>query len=213
MSQPHRGLLITLDGPKGAGKSTTARNVGRDLERRGLAVHVTTQPSRNQLGEIARSKTDTYRGLTLACLVAADRYHHLAHELRPRRDAGEIVICDRYVASSFVLQQMDGVPLDFVEAINAHADLPDLAVILTADPTIAAARIARRGSHDRFHTDVSTSAREVELYSKAAKRLAELGHEVVTLDTTGAMPDQIARRIGDHIAALVDVPGPRLGSA
>ena len=47
-------------------------------------------------------------------MIAADRYHQLATEIRPRVQQGEIVLCDRYVASSYVLQQMDGVPLPFI---------------------------------------------------------------------------------------------------
>lgn len=86
----------------------------------------------------------------MACLVAADRYHHLITDIRPRLAAGAIVICDRYVASSYVLQRMDGVSLEFIDAINDGADVPDLAVILTAAPEVAADRIYRRGSYGRF---------------------------------------------------------------
>jgi dTMP kinase len=46
-------------------------------------VHVTAQPSHDRFGEIARHGTDTYTGHTVACLVAADRYHHLATQIRP----------------------------------------------------------------------------------------------------------------------------------
>lgn len=66
-----------------------------------------------------------------ACLVAADRYHCLATEIRSALAAGKIVLCDRYVASSYVLQHLDGVPIEFIEALNADANRPDLAVILT----------------------------------------------------------------------------------
>jgi dTMP kinase len=70
-------------------------------------VHVTAQPSHDRFGEIARHGTDTYTGHTVACLVAADRYHHLATQIRPQLAAGRIVLCDRYVASSYVLQRVD----------------------------------------------------------------------------------------------------------
>jgi hypothetical protein len=44
----------------------------------------------------------------LACLVAADRYNHLDTEIRPERTSGRTVICDRYLASTLVLQARDG---------------------------------------------------------------------------------------------------------
>ena len=74
----------------------------------------------------------------LACLFAADRYHQLDTEIRPRRAAGRIVLCDRYLASGLVVQRADGLDLAFLAGVNQLADPPDLAVILVADPgTIA----------------------------------------------------------------------------
>jgi dTMP kinase len=75
-------------------------------------VHTTSEPSHGPLGTLARHGTDTYSGYVLACLVAADRYHHLATDIRPNLAAGRIVVCDRYVPSSYVLQLMDGVPIE-----------------------------------------------------------------------------------------------------
>lgn len=48
------------------------------------------------------------------------------------------MLCDRYVPSSYVLRQIDGVPLGFLEALNGGADRPDLAVILLTAPEVAA---------------------------------------------------------------------------
>jgi len=144
MTQTNRGVFVALAGLGGAGKTTTTRRLTEALTERGYRAHATTEPSRAQLGEIARHGTETYSGYALACLVAADRYHHLTTEIRPLLAAGTVVVCDRYVASSYVLQRMDGVPVEFAEALNAEADVPDLTVILTADPQVTAARIARR---------------------------------------------------------------------
>jgi dTMP kinase len=206
MTGNHRGMLVSVDGLAGAGKSTTAKSLRSYLAARGYSVHATTEPSRATLGEIARHNTETYRGLTLACLVAADRYHHLDTELRPKRDAGHIVVCDRYVASSYVLQRMDGVPLEFVHALNVYADKPDLAVILTVDPDVAAARVAVRGAHDRFHTGAETSAREADLYRDAAELLEASGYPVFTIDTTRTPPDRVVAYIGTRIAQLLRGP-------
>jgi exodeoxyribonuclease-3 len=105
------GTLITLDGSGGVGKSTAARRVVESLATAGLPVHPTTQPSRAPLGELAHYSTDTYRGMALACLCAADRHHHqLDVEIIPALREGKVVVCDRYLASSLVLQGLDGVP-------------------------------------------------------------------------------------------------------
>ncbi len=90
-------MFVTLDGPGGVGKSTTTEHLHRYLTGQGYSVHTTSEPSHGPLGKIARHGTDTYSGYVLACLVAADRYHHLATDIRPNLAAGWIVVCDRYV--------------------------------------------------------------------------------------------------------------------
>lgn len=209
MNGTRRGLFITLDGPGGVGKSTTAGQVCDLLAERGYLVHATAEPSRAQLGQIARASTDTYEGHTLACLVAADRYHHLAAEIRPALAAGRIVVCDRYIPSSYVLQSMDGVPLEFIENLNAAADIPDLAVILTADPAVATARIEKRGVRHRFETGLVASRLEADLYRHTARRLAEKQFRVLTVDTTHSPPAAVARQIVDDITQLAGLPHSR----
>ncbi|MFF3404382.1 dTMP kinase [Streptomyces sp. NPDC002659] len=58
----------------------------------------------------------------------------MEHEIKPSLKAGDTVICDRYVASTLVLQRLDGVSLKFLLDLNADILMPDLAVILTASP-------------------------------------------------------------------------------
>lgn len=169
-------------------------------------MHATTEPSHKQLGTIARHGTDTYSGHALACLVTADRYHHLDTEIRPHLAAGRIVVCDRYVASSYVLQRLDGVSVEFIEAINAAAAVPDLAVILIAEPTVAARRIRRRGAHSRFEAGIATSGAEADLYRDAAARLAEHGYPLFIIDTTDTPPAQVTAMIAGRIAQLMGVP-------
>jgi dTMP kinase len=143
-------MFITLDGPGGAGKSTLVSLVAAHLVAYGHDALATRQPSDAELGKLARHNTDTYHGAALACLVAADRYHHLEVVIRPALAEGRSVVCDRYVPSSYVLQQRDGVPLGFIRALNAEADRPDLAVLLTADPDLLEGRLLERGGHSRF---------------------------------------------------------------
>jgi dTMP kinase len=198
----HRGLFVTIDGLGGAGKSTTIRHLHHQLTSQGCTVHTTTEPSRDRLGEIARHGTDNYFGHALACLVAADRYHHLATEIRPQLAAGRIVLCDRYVASSYVLQRMDGVPIDFVEALNAAADIPDLAVVLTA-PDVTARRIHERGAHSRFEAGPTTSRTEAELYADTIHRLTRRNYPILAIDTTKSATEQVVDMIAQQIAQLV----------
>lgn len=197
------GLFVSIDGPGGAGKSTTTALVGEQLMARGLRVHATTEPSPTPLGKMIRASTNSYRGMALACLVAGDRHQHLATEIRPHRQAGAIVLCDRYLPSSLVLQRMDGVAWETIWQLNAGADPPDLAVVLNATPAVLAARmIGRGGAHSRFERSPDGPATESGLYQDTVSRLTDLGWTIRAIDTTSRTPKDVAAIVAEQILAL-----------
>jgi dTMP kinase len=129
-SDHDRGLFISIDGPSGAGKSTIVQHLAHMLVASGETVHVTAEPSTGPIGTLARELTETVTGHALACLYAADRYHHIETEIRPHIERGTTVIPDRYVPAGLVIQRFDGIDPAFLWQLNAEADRPDLAVIL-----------------------------------------------------------------------------------
>jgi dTMP kinase len=198
-----RGIFVSIDGPGGAGKSTTARLVRDQLAAQGLQVHATAEPSRTPLGEMIRAGTDAYRGMALACLVAGDRHHQLATEIRPRLQAGITVIADRYLPSSLVLQRMDDVDQDTIWQLNSGAEPPDLAIILNARPAVLAGRLARRGgTHSRFERQPDGPAIESALYQDTAARLTALGWPVCGIDATAGTSGEVAAIVTDHVMNL-----------
>ncbi|GAA5110494.1 dTMP kinase [Haloechinothrix salitolerans] len=198
-----RGIFVCIDGPCGVGKTTTVQALGNRLRSVGLPIHLTAEPTNHDIGTLARARvhTDT-SGHALACLFAADRYERLHTEIRPRLAAGDIVVSDRYVAAGLVMQRLDGVDLDFLRAINASADPPDLAVILTANPAVITQRLAQRGRHNRYQYSPDISADETALYIDAADSLSATGVPVLRLETSLYPPDTLATMIHTRIDAL-----------
>lgn len=196
------GYLVTIDGPGGAGKSTLTRLVVDRLAQVGLPALATTEPSKGPAGRLARHHTAAFRGYALACLVTADRYHHLETEIQPALDAGTVVICDRYIPSSHVLQVLDGVDPDFVTQINAHATPPDLAVILTCGEAELRRRLTARGSHGRFEDDPRITLAETRLYRDVADMLTRDGIRVLLLDSAEHDADFLARQVVMSIQTL-----------
>ncbi|MDX3024934.1 dTMP kinase [Streptomyces acidiscabies] len=202
MNAGRRGWFVSVDGPSGVGKSTTVQALHDLLARQGRPARRTAEPTRTALGDFTRANANTLHGLALACLVAATRYEHVDTVIGPALEAGELVISDRYLPSTLVLQQLDGVPVDFLLGINRYVPLPDLAVILTAEPGVIAARIAERGVTHRWHLDPTGPRREADLYGDAAAVLMDRGVKVLILDNGISTPTDVARRIADAIPPL-----------
>lgn len=108
---------------------------------------------------LCRELTETITGHALACLYAADRYHHVEVEIRPHIAAGRTVISDRYIPSGLVMQRFDGIESAFLWRLDATADRPDLAVILEADPEVISQRLTERGPYNRFQLSPGQLAR------------------------------------------------------
>lgn len=79
-SDRRQGLFVSVDGPSGAGKSTIVQHLAQLLIAAGEQVHTTAEPSGGPIGLLCRALTETVTGHALACLYAADRYHHIQTE-------------------------------------------------------------------------------------------------------------------------------------
>jgi dTMP kinase len=168
----------------------------------GEDVHITAEPSTGPIGLLCRDLTETVTGHALACLYAADRYHHVQTEIWPRLAAGQTVISDRYTPSGLVMQRFDGIDPAFPWQLNAEADRPDLAVILEADPEVIAERLHSRGAHNRFQLTPGSSHAEAHFYRQATERLVQAGFDVLRVDCSQRAPEQAATTIRDRLTTF-----------
>ena len=193
----HGGLFIAFDGPNGVGKSTLIESVKAGLKKHSVDVFVTKEPTDSILGQFTRKIAESLRGESLACLVAADRYYHLSEEIVPRLKFGKIVISDRYILSSLILQCMDGVDADFIMAVNDKAIFPDIQVVLTADKTVIQERLSERGKLTRFEQGQRTDE-EIKFLHKGKSLLSRLGVVILDIENTENLQEN-ASLIIEHI--------------
>jgi dTMP kinase len=201
---PAGGLLVTIDGPNGSGKTTLASATAARLQAAGETVHRTRQPSPTALGDTVRNAERDVSGRALACLVAGDRHHQAQTEIVPSLVQGAIVICDRYIESSLVLQRLDGVEIDYILAVNAGIPRPTLRVRLLAEPAILAARIGQRpvAPERRFERAVPRE-RELELYAEADQLLSEREQLPASVfDTTATEAEGLGAAVAELILSL-----------
>ncbi|MCS7145904.1 MAG: dTMP kinase [Aigarchaeota archaeon] len=143
------GVIVAIEGIDGAGKTTQARRLVRFLRSRGVESRYTAEPTGSWLGRsirrfLRRKNVDPH---LLALLFAADRVDHVNRTVNPLLERGVVVVCDRYLYSSFAYQGvMTGRPL-WVREINRMAPHPDVAVLL--DITVEEA-LARKRARIRF---------------------------------------------------------------
>ncbi|GBC71685.1 Thymidylate kinase [Candidatus Calditenuaceae archaeon HR02] len=191
-----QGLIVAIEGIDGAGKTTQAKRLVRFLRSKGMAAKYTAEPTSSVLGKMIKSylRRGGVDPHLLALLFAADRIYHLKKTVNPMLEKGHIVVCDRYLYSSYAYQGvMTGQPL-WVREINRMAPHPDIAVLLDISVEEALRRKKRRISFE--DPDFLEQVRGEYL------RLCESGL-MVKIDAGGEI-DAVFRE-------LVKVVAPRLG--
>ena len=194
----HKGMFVTIEGPNGVGKSSIVSGVASRLRQLAFDVLETSEPTSSYLGQLVRQLEAEYRGRVYACLVAADRYYHLDHEVIPALQEGKVVLSVRYVESSLVLQGLDNVELEFIWALNSQIYKPDLSVILTAPAEILEQRLAQRPSLSYFERTESR-ATELSYYLDATEFLSKHGFNVLLLDNGNTPLDENINRISEKV--------------
>ena len=121
-----RGRLITIEGLDGAGKTTLAAGLERELAARGLAVRALREPGGVELSERVRELVKdpalTVGARAEALLYAAARAQLVEEALVPLLDAGVWVLLDRFVDSSLAYQGAGReLGVEEVRAINEFA--------------------------------------------------------------------------------------------
>ena len=151
-------VLIVLEGPEGAGKSTQLRLLSEWLLSRGREVVAVREPGGTVLGdEIRRILLDPESDIVPAAealLFMASRAQLVERVLRPALEARSIVLVDRFFLSTYAYQGAGrGIPDADLAAANRMATtglIPDLTLLLDLPADEGLARVARRGAHDRI---------------------------------------------------------------
>jgi dTMP kinase len=158
VKQKHKGLLITLEGGEGTGKTTQAQALRSHLERRGFPVTVTREPQGTELGRklwqhIVEGGLSPQAELFL---ILAARAQHVNEVVRPALERGLVVISDRFTDSTLAYQGygrgLDLAGLERLNDITTQGIRPDFTVLFDLPVREGLARAQERASGPKGRT-------------------------------------------------------------
>ncbi len=184
------GLLITLEGIEGSGKSTQAALLRDTLLSERIPVCLTREPGGSPLAERVRDlilrggEEPLAPGAELLLFLAA-RAQHVARTVRPALERGEVVICDRFTDAT-VAYQGGGrtIPESILNPLNDWATggiKPARTYLLDVPVELGLERAKKRtgGPPDRFEKESrvffeAVRARYLELARREPERIVVL---------------------------------------
>lgn len=204
-----RGTLITIEGLDGAGKSTLAKALERELASRGLRVQLLREPGGVDVSERIRAlvKDPTLAVLprTEALLYAAARAQLVEQRIKPLLSDGVVVLLDRFVDSSLAYQGAGrGLGIEQVRAINLFATgqlVPDRTLLLRISLAAGRARQHERAlAPDRLEQEGEEFFASI---ASAYEQLALAEPQRIRTINAAQSPEQV---LGDALAALDGLP-------
>lgn len=196
----NKGILITFEGPEGAGKTTVLQHILPELAKQNIDIITTREPGGIRIAESIREiilapENTAIDGKTELLLFAAARRQHLNEKVLPALADGKLVIIDRFIDSSVAYQgYARGIPVSDVETINNFATdglLPDLTLYFDVDTAIGLARVM---TGDREVNRLDLEAQEMHEKVRAGyQKIAALHPErIITIDASQVLDQVIA---------------------
>ena len=208
------GTLITIEGLDGAGKTTLAQALAREIAARaasgagGRRVELLREPGGVRLSErireLVKDPTLAVDARTEALLYAAARAQLVRERVRPLLDEGALVLLDRFVDSSLAYQGAGReLGVEQIRTINRFATgglEPERTLLLCISPRSGRARQGTRGDDpDRMELE------EEEFFARVDAAYRDLARaeprRIVPLDAEQP-PDRV---LHDALAAIADL--------
>ena len=152
--------FVTFEGIDGSGKSTISKLVYKKLVSEGFDVVLTCEPTDSWIGKQVKSCINNNSDPFVTTLVfIADRIEH-TKQIKKWLDEGKIVLCDRYVDSTYAYQaaQLEdsiAIPLKWLKELSKnHYIVPERTFLFLINPKDSISRIKDRENLIPFEKQV-----------------------------------------------------------
>lgn len=172
-----KGIFVVLEGGEGAGKSTQMERLKEWLAKEypDRDVLFTREPGGSPWADKVRALITSpdcgeANGMAMMGLFIAARADHIEKTVLPALRAGKVVICDRYISSTYAIQVMGQEMPELEGLFDAHLALvpaADLTIVIEVNPEVTMERVASRGEQSHFDArDAGFHARVRDGYRK-----------------------------------------------
>lgn len=201
------GTFIVFEGGDGAGKTTQIAMLDQRLRVGGSDVVLTREPGGTDLGLKLRELLlhgNYVAPRAEALIFAADRAHHVETKIRPALEAGQVVLCDRYIDSSIAYQSagrnLAASEIEYLSRWGTDSLTPAMTIVLDIDPVAGKTRRLGRAPDDRFEAAAMEFHQAVRgsFLSQAAKA----PHRYAVINAENDV-EQIAAQVWDVVAKVL----------
>lgn len=204
------GKFIVFEGPDGSGKTTILNNVNEILISKGYKTNLLREPGGTFISEKIRdiiidNENINMDAKTEALLFAASRAQLVSEKIKPLIDAGEIILCDRFVLSSLTYQGVGrGLGIEEIKTINDFATgglKADLTVFFNIDYKEALIRKRANFTADRLENEEFDFHKKIfDAYLDMAKLYQD---EICEIDASKSI-DEVSKSALDLILNILE---------
>ena len=152
-------FFIVFEGIEGTGKSYQIKKLYKRLKNKKFDIIKTREPGGTQTAEKIRrlifsKKSNNFDNLTDYYLLCASRNEHVKKFLHVAKKLKKIVLCDRFIDSTFAYQVMGNKIDKKLNILNQNYILknlkPNLTIVLKSDFNTIFSRIKKRKKNNKF---------------------------------------------------------------
>jgi len=217
------GLLITMEGVEGSGKSTQIERLAARLRRAGVPVAVSKEPGGTVLGRSIRAlllephpSGETWAPKAELMLFYADRAQHVATFVGPMLEQGKVVLLDRFDDSTRAYQGAQGISdavLDRMAEVVLGRLKPTLTLILDLDPAESLVRVKARNNAEEGFRETRFDDEQLEFHRRVRSRfliIAQKEPQRVVVVPARECADKVEEAVWIKVAPLMRTAGYRV---
>lgn len=204
------GIFVSLEGIDGCGKSTAARYLVEYLKSIGLNAMFTREPGGSHLAEQIRQIiiNESMSSMTELLLFQAARYDHIENVIKPALNNGFIVVCDRFIDSTYAYQGYGRGLINEVlelEKIVLKGFEPDYTLLFDVSVEEAHKRLVKRSGDDTTNELSRFDKEENEFKKRMSKgfirRYYQNRHRFMLINAAGDI-ESVQEQLRDFIKTI-----------